>query len=503
LDNVYFGQKGPASIIGLGAAARHFFNKKPGELTLSQCALLAGLLRSPNGYSPFTHPQKALTRRNLVLKAMRQQGFIGSEIEAASTAKPLGVTHTGQRDPHASDYFMAFIQRLLAERYEDTALLTRGLSIYTTLDPWMQESAQKVLSKAPHQAALVALDPRSGAIRALVGGRNFSKSPFDRATQARRQPGSAFKPFVYGAALQAKDAAAQLWTPSSLLSDTTRTFRIEGGTWTPRNYTRQYHGRVPLRTAFALSLNAATVNLTSNIGPSRVITYAQSLGIRSPMRPELGISLGIFEVTLLELTGAYCAFANGGFRVEPYGIEAVLDGQGAVLEYHSPNPAAVLSPGEAYLMTDLLRAAVTDGTARSLSRWSLDKIAAGKTGTTNGGKDAWFVGYSPEIVAGVWTGSDRPAKLGITGANAALPLWARFFRNSGRTPLSKKSHPASWPQPEDIRTAIIDPASGRLARSGCPARRSEIFLAGSEPSQECPLHSGGFTGWFKKIFRGK
>jgi penicillin-binding protein 1B len=227
------------------------------------------------------------------------------------------------------------------------------------------------------------------------------------------------------------------------------------------------------------------------------------MGIRSPLRPELGIGLGTFEVTLLELTGAYCPFANGGFRTEPYGIEAISDKRGDIIEFHSQDPIAVLSPAEAYLMTDLLRAAVTQGTARSLSRWSLDKVAAGKTGTTNGGKDAWFVGFTPDLVLGVWTGSDLPAPLGITGAGAALPLWARFLLESGRAPAFPKDMQEAWPRPEGIRTARIDPSSGLLARSGCPKRRTEIFIAGSEPQEECPLHSGGVAGWFQRILRGK
>ncbi|MFH2204603.1 MAG: PBP1A family penicillin-binding protein [Elusimicrobiota bacterium] len=501
LDSVYFGQNGPVSIIGLPAAAKHLFNAAPERLSLAQCALLVGLLRSPNGYSPFLHPDRARQRRDLVLGAMRRDGFISAAQERGALAEPLGVTAAGQRSPRDSDYFMAYIQRQLEARYADSALLTRGLTLYTTLDPWLQETAREVFSRAPRQAALAALDPRTGAVRALIGGRDFAASPFDRATVAMRQPGSAFKPFVYGAALQQRGEPGKAWTPSSLLSDATRTFRVDAGTWTPRNYSRTYRGPVPLRTALGHSLNAATVNLAADIGPQAVIDYARSLGIHSPLRPELGLALGAFEVTLLEITGAYCAFANGGFRVDPFGIETVLNFAGEVLETRSPGPAPVLSPGEAYLMTSLLRDAVVDGTARSLSRWNLDGVSAGKTGTTNDGKDAWFIGYTPYLVAGVWTGSDIPAKLGLTGASAALPLWANFIQRSRRFPVERGRDIPLWPRPEDVRTAKLDPETGLLARSGCPRQRVEIFLAGTVPDAYCPLHSGGLVGWFRKIFR--
>lgn len=502
LDSAYFGQIGPVSIIGLTAAAKHFFGASPQELTLSQSALLAGLLKSPNGYSPIAHPDKAIRRRNIVLAAMHQANYIAADQEKHARREPLILSPNSLRRPHASDYFLAHIRTILEKRYADEALFTRGLTIHTTLDPWMQERAHASIRRAKHQAALVALDPRSGAIRALVGGKDYLRSPFNRATQAKRQPGSAFKPFIYGAALQTPRNEKKPWTPSSLISDTTREFKIDGGTWIPRNYSRKYNGPVPLRTALALSLNAASVNLAAQISPQRVIAFARTLGITSPLRPELGIALGTFEVSLLELTGAYCAFGNGGYRVDPHGIETALDSEGHVLETRSPEPTSVLSPGQAYLMTSMLREAVLEGTAHGLSRWSLEKVSAGKTGTTNDGKDAWFIGYTPWITVGVWTGSDQPEKLGITGAGEALPLWAHFIR-SIRPLETLKNKTDSWTAPEDILRIEIDPASGLRAQSGCPYPRSELFISGTEPDAYCPVHSGGIVGWFKNIFRPK
>jgi penicillin-binding protein 1B len=500
LDSVYFGQKGPVSIIGLHEAARHFFAKKPRELSVAECALLAGLLRSPSGYDPFRRPERAMRRRKEVLAAMRREGFLSPRQEMRALSTPLGVTRSAHSKPRDADHFLSYIQRVLASRYADEAWMTRGMTVHTTLDTWLQERAIRAVAKAEIETALVALDARSGAVRALVGGRDFSKSAFDRATQARRQPGSAFKPFLYGAALRAGPARAAK-TPASLLDDATRSFRIDGGTWTPRNYDRRYRGRVPMREAIAKSLNAASVNLAAEIGPKAVIQYARELGIRSPLEPTLGLALGAYEVSLLELTGAYAPFANGGFRVEPYAIESAVDSEGKVLEFHHAPPASVMSPGEAYLVTDLLRQVVRSGTARGLKRWGLERVAAGKTGTTDDGKDAWFVGYTPRLVAGVWAGSDLPKALGVTGASAALPVWARFVKAT--VPAGSEGSEDPWPQPESIVTAVIDPNSGLLAKAGCRERRTELFVRGTEPAEPCPLHSSGPWGWFKRVFSGE
>lgn len=499
LDNVYFGQNGPVSIVGLTAAARHFFDKSPRELTVSESALLAGLLQSPNNYNPFVHPEEALRRRRVVLGEMKEAGYLDEQEELRARLEPLRITREGQRAPGEADYFVNFARRRLESRYDDEALFTRGLTVHSTLDSWAQRRAQEAVAQAPQQAALVALDARTGAIRALVGGKDFRESPFDRATQARRQPGSAFKPFVYGAALRHPRADGRPWTMTTLIPDATREFRVEAGTWTPRNYDLRYRGEVPLREALSLSLNAATVNLAAEIGPRRVIDYARLLGISSPMRPELGLALGAFEVSLLELTAAYCAFANGGFRVEPYGVEAVLDADGFVLEHHVPDPRPVLSPAEAYLMTALLREAVRSGTGRALGAMGLGEVAAGKTGTTDLGRDAWFVGFTPRLAAGVWVGSDQPQPLGLWGGSAALPIWGRFMSAAGRPPAADDPE-SLWPKPEEVVAVEIDAESGLRARTGCVQRRQETYIKGTEPGEYCPLHAGGVSGWFKRIF---
>ena len=498
LDTVYFGQDGPVSILGLKSAARHYFDKKPAELTLSESALLAGLLASPYRFDPVRDPAAAAERRRAVLAAMRREGSINAQEESAASSEPVRATSAGRSGGRGEDYFVAYVHRQLERRHGDSALLTRGLSVYTTLDPWLQRLATKSVRAAGHQAALVDIDAPTGAIRALVGGKDYLTQPFDRAAYARRQPGSAFKPIVYAAAL-APEPGGGRWTAASLLSDIPRSYPTPHGPWSPRNYEGRYLGRVTLRTALAQSLNLATLDLAQQLGPGAIAAFARQLGITSPLREELGLAIGASEVTLLELTGAYCAFANGGARVEPYAIEAAADADGEIVEAHVPAARAVLSPQEAYLMTDLLREAVRSGTAQGLSRWRMGDYAAGKTGTTNDGKDAWFIGYTPELLAGVWTGSDAPAKLGLTGAKDALPIWAAFASSASPGPASRPGQGA-WPQPEGVVMVEVDPESGLRARSGCPERRRELFLAGTQPAEDCPLHSGGFVGWFKRIF---
>ncbi|MBI4348908.1 MAG: PBP1A family penicillin-binding protein [Elusimicrobia bacterium] len=495
LDEVYFGQDGPVSVCGIQAASRFFFDKTPDGLTLGEAALLAGLLASPYQFNPFRDPDRALARRRIVLDAMREQGFLTPEEMNRARLEPLKITRAGHRPGRPADFFIATVQEELERRYSGDVLVSEGLTIHTTLDPWLQERAQKAARKATFEAALVALDPLSGAVRALVGGKDFAKSPFNRAVSARRQPGSAFKPFVYGAALR---AGAPRWTAASLLPDKAQSYPADGKDWTPRNYDGIYRGTTTLRQAVSLSLNAPTVHLAAGVGPRRIADFARELGIKSELRLDLGLALGDSEVTLLELTAAYAAFANGGLQVEPYAVSAVVSRDGDVLEYRKAQGTAVLSPEEAWLLTDLLRGPVRHGTARGLARWGLDRVAAGKTGTTSDGKDAWFVGYVPGLVAGVWTGQDRPTRSSMTGASHALPIWAEFVSAAA---ASRQEDPEPWPRPESIVELKVDPETGARARSGCPNRVVEFFLPGTEPADDCPLHSGGVVGWFKRLLR--
>ncbi|TPW20558.1 MAG: penicillin-binding protein 1B, partial [Elusimicrobia bacterium] len=324
-----------------------------------------------------------------------------------------------------------------------------------------------------------------------------------RATRARRQPGSAFKPLLYAAALTDPDGGTPPFTAASLLEDSPRTWDVPGGTWTPRNYDGVYRGTVTVRAALAGSYNAAAVDLAAQLGIARVTKLARQLGLTGELRPELGLALGASEVTLLELTGAYVPFANGGRRIEPHAIEAVLDSDGAVLEARVGTSDRAFSEAEAALMTDLLREPVRSGTAKGLAKWGLSGPTAGKTGTTDDGRDAWFIGYTPWLVAGVWTGEDKPRPLPQTGASAAMPVWAEFMTAALPPDLRAQGAPDPWPLPEGLVRAEVDPATGFLAHDGCPTRASELFLEATKPAEDCPVHKKSVFGRLKDLFRRK
>lgn len=387
------------------------------------------------------------------------------------------------------DYFVAEALRDILPRYGEEMLFRHGLSVHTTMDPLLQAAAQRAVSRLKPQAALVALSPDDGRVLALVGGRDFEESQYNRATQARRQPGSVFKPFLYAAAIE------KGYTPASALEDAPRSYPGQGGLWQPRNYDGVYHGTTTLRQALAGSFNAAALDLANQVGPAALAQFARRLGVESPLDESLALALGASEVGLLEVTGAYAAFANGGFKVHPRLIAAVYDAQGGVLEFSRFERGSVLDPAHAYLVTSLLESVVKEGTAKDLPKLGFSRPAAGKTGTTDDGRDAWFVGYTPGLLAGVWVGDDRNRALRLTGAKDALPVWAEFMKEACEGP------PAAFARPEGLVVKVIDPVSGQLARSGCPERRSEVFAAGTEPAQECALHSGGFFGWMKSWFR--
>lgn len=498
LNQSYWGQSGRVSIAGVKAAARFYFDKSLFQLTVSESALLAGLLRSPLRYNPFRDPQAALERRNFVLRAMHRSGRLEPSLYQQAVREELRMNPSPHPPTGKADYFVAEVTQELLERYPDDVVLRRGISVYTTLDPLLQEIAQAaaVSSTSGGQAALVSLDPHSGAVLALVGGKSFTRSQFNRATQARRQPGSAFKPFVYGAALRSRAEDGRPFTAASLLLDEPRKYPTPQGPWSPENYDGVYHGTATFRRALAFSMNSATVGLAKSVGPRAVAEYARMLGIHSPLRLELGLALGASEVTLLELTAAYAAFANGGRAVWPYLIEAVVDREGEVLQRRQPQTEQALRPGEAYLMTSLLEGVVRDGTAKSLVAMGFARPAAGKTGTSSDGRDAWFIGYTPGLLTGVWVGEDRPVSLQVTGASAALPIWASVMRQA----LAGRPEEA-FEIPEDVGWIKVDPANGLRAVSGCPNAVRELFLTGAPPPGFCPLHPGGVKGWFQRFLR--
>lgn len=493
LNHIYLGQDGSTSVAGVKAAARFYFGKDLKSLSLPECAMLAGLIRSPHRYNPFREPEAAKQRRDFVLYRMRENGYITEAERAEAAAQPIVLAQPARqrRKQRDNDYFIAEVVRELLPRYGEQTLFTHGLRVDTTLDPLLQHEAQAAISRARAQAALVALDPRTGRLLALVGGKDFSESQFNRATQALRQPGSAFKPFLYAAALQ------KGFTAATLLDDAPRSYArdLSTATWNPRNYDGVYLGTTTLRLALARSLNAASLDLAGKVGMPAVADFARAAGISQPIDGSLAGALGDSVVDLMDLTAAYAPFDNGGLRVTPEPVVAVTDAEGDLLEYSRFDTAPILDGKLSYLMTSLLGSVVSEGTAKSLPLWGFSRPAAGKTGTTNDGRDAWFIGYTPELLAGVWYGADSDRALRTTGAASALPLWAAFMKQAVQDyPLR------DFERPPGLVDAVIDPASGLLARSGCPQRLTEVFVSGTAPTQYCPLHAGGITGFFKRLF---
>ena len=574
---------------GLEAASRYYFDKPARDISLGQAATLAGLLQRPEALSPFRHPERALDRRNHVLRRMVEVGFLTPQEFRESEAAAVDVQRQAGREDIAP-YFVEEVRRWLQGRYGSSSLYTAGLTVRTTLDPRLQVIANRAVehglraldkrqgwrgasetvpegeepaewelaawedeleeggvhvgvvisvsgsrahvrvgpytgSLGPEQiawtgeesagslmqagdivqvrllrgredgsadleleqepeveGALVVLDPTSGAVRALVGGLDFGRSEFDRAMQASRQTGSAFKPFVYAAAF------ASGWTLADVLLDEPTVFLDprKPEPYQPENYTNKYYGSITLRTALEKSANIATVKLLDEIGYGSIIDTVRRLGITTPLRPFPSLALGVFETKLLELTAAYGVFANQGVLFEPHLIEEVLDQDGAVKDRIEPAVADAISPQIAYLMNRLLAGVITDGTGRAAA--SLNLNLAGKTGTTDANTDAWFVGYNPDLAVGVWVGFDEPRTLGPkeTGARAALPIWRAFMEQA-----FSGIPPRPFPMPPGITIVPVDRRTGlRVApRAYCRPVTSEVFIAGTEPTATCSVYA--------------
>jgi penicillin-binding protein 1A len=488
LNQIYFG----AGAYGVEAAAQTYFGKPVRDLSLTECALLAGIPRSPKYYSPFRSRESARGRRALVLRRMVSAGIISQTEAEEANGVPLPVEQPpGAKASSKAPYFVEYIRQKVEERFGSSILYSGGLNIYTSINDAYQRYAEEAVRSgltalersmkknrpgtSPLQSALVALDPASGHVVAMVGGRDFATSQFNRAWQAIRQPGSAFKPFVYAAALERGYSAADL------LDDTPLTVKVDNRkTWTPDNFTHLYQGKVTLRKALSQSLNVPTVRLLSTIGIPEVIRLARRLGITTPLQPVLPLALGSSDVTLLDLTSAYAVFANNGIRLNPVAILRITDSTGRVLYANDGVPTQVLRPETAFLVTNLLRGVVENGTG--IRARSLGRPVAGKTGTTNDYRDAWFIGYTPVLVGGVWVGYDDQRSLGprATGSRAALPIWLEFMRQA-----HQEQDPVEFLVPPSILFKTIDPRTGLLSTEKCPNSLREAFLPGTEPRRYC------------------
>lgn len=507
-NQIYFGE----GAYGVEAAAKTFFGRSLAELSLAECALLAGVPANPSLYSPRRQPKAALARRSKVLRNMLVTKAISQvEFDNAMHA-PLGVTAVRYENDRAP-YFVEMVRLHLDEKYGSNSVYEAGLRVYTTLDMDLQQLAERSLEKqvasleselklkntraaftaavasntaggrTPYlQGALVALDPRNGYVRALVGGREWNHSNFNRATQALRQPGSAFKPFVYTAAMD------NGFKPTDIIVDEPVSFPGgDGKLYEPGNYDRTFRGPVTLRYALQQSINIPAIKLLRKVGVSLVASYARRMGIKSPIGQNLSLALGSSEVTLIELTSGYAVLANRGVRNEPMFILKVEDRAGNVLERNAPRPFEVLSEGTAATMTSMLQSVMDHGTGYPARARGFTIPAAGKTGTMDEYMDAWFVGYVPSLVCGVWVGYDQKKVIGpgMTGGRAALPIWTDFM--IGATRGLPAEH---FPTPAGTLPRMVCAESGMLATDACPNTTTEIFAEGSEPSEYCTTHPG-------------
>ena len=508
LNNIYFGNRAR----GIEAAARQYFGHSARELTLPEAATLAAIPKAPSHYDPRRHPDAALERRNLVIALMKKQGRIPRFIAEDARRSALGVVPAPRQEQVESGlapYFVEQVRRELEERF-GSELYSQPLRIVTTLDSAAQRATEEelraqlkrvengrlggfngpgysLLAETPAdgtpylQGAAVMMEARTGDVLAWVGGRDYAQSQFDRVIQARRQPGSAFKPFVYAAAL------TDGWVLSQPLLDQPLRVRLPGGQlWQPHNFTDEYEGRVTVRDALVRSKNVPTVRLADAVGIGQVTDLARQAGIDEDMVPVPSIALGSAAVSPLELTAAYTAFATLGEAAEPRLILRLEDENGRVLWRSEPRRHKVLDPSVAYLVTDVLSEALVRGTGNLVQETGLDVPAAGKTGTTNDGADAWFVGYTPEIVAGIWVGFDQPRPIleDATGGRLAAPVWGRTLARV----YQKRPHPKPWSAPEHVVTLPVDPQTGLVIEAGCKAGNSkrELFIEGMVPASYCP-----------------
>jgi len=505
LNEIYLGQRGGIAITGVGEAARHYFGKEVPDLDLAESATLAGMIRAPNAYSPFRSPERTRQRRDLVLRLMREEGVIDAAALRSATAEPV-TPSTRTEERTRAPHFLDFVKSELAEQY-GRQLQTEGLQVYTTLDVDLQQAAQRSITtgleglektykrlasasrEAPLQGALIVVEPQTGSVRALVGGRDYSVSQFNRVTQAHRQPGSLFKPFVYLAAFARRDLDPPL-TASTILIDSPITVEwgqlTEEERWTPRNYDNDYRGPMTAREALEKSINIPTVRVSLRAGIPFVLAAARDAGIASRLRGFPSVALGAFEISPMEIAGAYGAFANSGVRVAPNAIVGVTTGDGRVLDRKMAALEPALPADAVFIVNSILRGAVDRGTGAAARSKGLTGVLAGKTGTTNDGRDAWFVGYSPRFLAVVWVGYDDNRGLNLSGSQAAVPIFADFSRY-----LPAQYFADTFPVPSDIVTAEIDPDTGFLATPACPRRITEVFIEGTAPASSCYVHGGG------------
>lgn len=502
LNQIYLGH----GAYGIEAASKLYFGKSIAKLDVDQIALIIGLPQSPNKYSPYDRPDLATKRRNVVLEKMARHGTITQEQLQYYVSKPLKVVPMSASKRKAA-YFMDYVLKQLKENadIDEASLYTCGYKIYTTVDSLAQEAAEEAVAtltggKADTygvlqpQISLVAIDPRNGYIKAMVGGRDFGNTQLNRSVKAYRQPGSTIKPFVYAAAID-----SQKYTPNSMMVDEEIVYASANGEWKPHNYDNTFRGPITIRQALENSINTIAIKLVDDLGPSKVVEFARQMGIKSLVTSgpandlnfsALGLGGLTKGVTPMELTAAYSPFANQGIRVEPFGILKVEDPFGKIIYEKRPRKSIAIKAETAYVVTDMMRGVIMRGSGRNAM---IDRPAAGKTGTTSDNTNAWFVGFTPDLLASVWLGNDAqklPIKLNgaVVGSARAAKIWGIFMRKA----LSK-TPPSDFVPPEGVAANIeICSSTGQLATPNCPDVKYEVFIAGTEPTEYCSEHGEGF-----------
>ena len=508
MNEIYMGQRGSAAIHGLGEAARYYFGHDLRDVTLEEAATLAGMIRAPNYTSPLLHPRQAIERRNLVLKEMMKAGRITREAFRRAVGEPIAVCKAGELSEDRL-YYVDFLKRQLENLYPRKVLTGRGLRIFTSLHPEIQRAAAQAVCKGLRrlgkerfinrqgasrlQAVMIVIHPKTGAVLALVGGRNYVESPFNRAVDAHRQAGSLFKPFVYLTALDT-------FTPATVIPDTPVRYKVRGAPWIPRNYDGRYHGKVTVRTALEQSLNAATVNLAVRVGLRKVVYMVRKLGVTSRLEPYPSLALGAFEMTPLELARAFCVFANEGQLPFLLTLRDVMDEEGKVEQQRHVTAKMICSPARAYIITTLLEGVIQHGTARRLKDLGIDFPCAGKTGTTSGYRDSWFVGYTSDLLAIVWIGFDDNRNTHLSGATGAMTVWADFMKR-----IQNRLNPRPFIKPPGVVTRTVRVDVDWPPEVWWPKAYKEDFLAGTAPPPVPRKEKAGMPAvgeFFREIWKG-
>jgi penicillin-binding protein 1B len=498
LNDIPLGQRGSFAIVGVSEASRLFFAKDVSNVSLAEAATIAGVIQLPSALSPFSNPARCLERRNVVLDAMVDADYITPAAADRAKRQPLGIVQRALESE--APYFVDLVGQTLAENYPGLTTKTdRPIDVYTTLSLELQRLAQdavrtgltrvdKLLSRRRRngsaEAALIAIDPRTNEILALVGGRSYNQSQYNRAIVSRRQPGSVFKPFVFLTAFEQAVADGRTnVTPASMANDEPETFEVGGQVWTPENYENDYEGPITFRRALAHSRNLATIHVAEGAGYENVAKLWQKLGVGNPPKAYPSIALGVFEATPYEIATAYSLFPNGGIIRPLKHLLKVTSGDTDVTKEPSGTARRVARADTTYLVTNMMRSVINEGTGAGARAAGFTLDAAGKTGTTNDLRDAWFVGFTPELLTVVWVGFDDNQPLGLSGAQAALPIWTEFMQ---RALAGHSSVP--FKVPEGVSFVDIDPDTGQLAGPACPRTFREAFLVGTEPTETCEAH---------------